>query len=305
MNVLDAMQAFVRVGELASFTQAADALGWPKASVSTAVQQLEAQLGTRLLHRTTRRVQLTPDGQAYLERCKDVLADMDELQTMFQLGRGATLTGRLRVDMPLGVSRQVVMPRLGDFLAAHPGLTVELCSTDRRVDLVREGFDCVLRVGPLGDSPLIARPLGHYRLLNVASPAYLAAHGTPQSPDDLLAQGHRQVHYSATLGSKPQGFEWVDAASGETRSLALPGSVTVNNSDAYHDACLAGLGLIQSPDVGLRGPLLRGQLVEVLPQHRAAPMPVSLLYAHRRHLPQRVQVFMAWLEAVLQPHLLA
>lgn len=303
MNQLDAMQTYLRVAELASFTQAAASLGLPKASVSAAVQQLEALLGTRLLHRTTRRVQMTQDGQVVFERCQDLLADLDELTTMFRAAPSA-LTGRLRVDMPLGVSRTLVMPRLPEFLRDHPGLSVELSSTDRRVDLVREGFDCVLRVGALGDSSLIARPLGHYRLLTCASPDYLAAHGTPRTLDDLAA--HQLVHYVSTLGARSPGFEYQDlAAGGETRFVPMAGAVTVNNSESYQAACLAGLGLIQAPEVGLRPLIDSGRLVEVLPAWRPAPMPVSLLYANRRHLPQRVQVFMAWLAEVMRPHVVA
>lgn len=300
MDLLVATRTFLCVAELASFTQAAERLGLPKASVSGAVRQLEAHLGTRLLHRTTRRVQLTQDGQAYYERAQDLLADVEELQSMFQLGEAA-YTGRLRVDMPLGIARHFVIPRLPEFLAAHPGLAVELSSTDRRVDLVREGFDCVVRVGTLADSSLVARPLGRLRVLTVASPAYLARHGTPRSPQEL--DGHRLVGYATVLGAKPEEFEYADA-DGTLRTMPLPCSVVVNNSESYNAACLAGLGLIQAPDTGLRAALARGDLVEVLPGYRAAPMPVSLVYAHRRHLPKRVQAFMRWVEALLRPSLI-
>lgn len=300
MDQLDAMQIYVRVAELSSFTQAAESMGLPKASISSAVQQLEGQLGTRLLHRTTRKVQMTQDGQAFYERSKDLLADMDELQTMFLAGQ-ADLAGRLRVDMPNGIAQHIVMPQLPAFLAAHPKLEVELGSTDRRVDLVREGFDCVLRVGTLADSSLIARPLGHFRLLNCASRDYLARRGTPTRLEDLAA--HALIHYVPILGARSAGFEYVDPASGETRFLAMPGAVTVNNSDAYVTGCLAGLGLIQVPEVGVGEHLASGRLVEVLPDWRAAPMPVSLLYANRRQLPRRVQAFMAWIAEVMKPYL--
>jgi len=141
------MQIFVRVAELASFTHAADALGCTKASVSVAVQQLESHLGTRLLHRTTRKVTLTQDGQLFYERCKDLLADADELQSMFHTASGPALRGRVRVDMSTGMARHAVIPRLPELLARHPLLELEISSTERRVDLVREGFDCVLRGG--------------------------------------------------------------------------------------------------------------------------------------------------------------
>lgn len=299
MNTLEAMQIYARVAELASFTAAAQQLGLPKASVSAAVQQLEALLGTRLLHRTTRRVQMTQDGQVFFERSRDLLADMDELQGLFRDGP-AELRGRLRVDMPQAVARDVVLPALGDFLAAHPGLEIELSSTDRRVDLVREGFDCVLRVGSLSDSSLIARPVGQYRMINCASPAYLARFGVPQTLADLAA--HRLVHYVGSLGARSGGFEYQDA-DGQTRFIEMGGALTVNSTDAYKQACIEGLGIIQVPEAGLREELAAGRLVEILPAHRPAPMPISLLYANRRHLPRRVQVFMHWLAGLMQPRL--
>ncbi|SFL19879.1 LysR family transcriptional regulator [Lysobacter sp. cf310] len=298
MNQLDAMQVFVRVAELASFTRAADSLGLPKASASTAVQQLENLLGTRLLHRTTRKVQTTQDGQAFYERCKDVLADMDELRGMFQQAPQA-LRGRLRVDMPSGMAHTLVIPRLPEFLALHPQLALELSSADRRVDLVREGFDCVVRIGTLGDSSLIARPLGQFRVANCASPGYLRQYGVPRTLEDLA--GHRLVHYAASLGGRPDGWEYWDGAA--YRSLPMAGVLTVNNVEAYRTACLVGLGMIQAPLIGLEPYLARGELVEVLPELSAEPMPVSLLYANRRNLPLRAQVFMQWMAELLQPYL--
>ena len=299
MNPLDRMQIFARVAELASFTQAAQVLGIPKASASLAVQQLEAQLGTRLLHRTTRRVQLTQDGQAYLERCKGLLADVDELQTMFHQPEGSALRGRVRIDMSTGVARQLVLPRLPEFLQRHPLLEVELSSTDRRVDVVREGFDCVIRVGPVAEPGLVARPLGHVRVATCASPAYLARMGTPHSLEDLAR--HELVHYVSTLGTRSQGFETLEG--GEPRHHPMAGRVTVNSAEAYLGACAAGLGLIQAPLLGVQELIDRGLLVEVMPSHPAPPMAVTLLYAHRRHLPQRVRVVMDWLAQVVQEHI--
>lgn len=299
MSPFDRMHIFVRVAELASFTQAAEALGIPKASASTAVQQLETQLGTRLLHRTTRRVQLTQDGQAYYERCKDLLADVDELQSMFQHLDGASLKGRVRIDMSTGMARNVVVPRLPELLARHPGLEVELSSTERRVDVVREGFDCVLRTGAVVDSSLVARPLGLARLVNCASPAYLRAHGTPRSLADL--PGHRLVHFVNTLGARSAGFEAV--VDGALVLTPMQGALTVNNAEAYMAGCLAGLGLIQVPHLGVVDLLARGDLVEVLPQLAAPPMPLTLMYANRRNLPRRVRTVMDWLAQVVAEHL--
>lgn len=301
MDQVQAMQIYIRVAELSSFTQAANSMGLPKGSISQAVQRLEGELGTRLLHRTTRTVQMTQDGQAFYERCKDLLGDLDELKAMFA-GSPATLSGRLRVDLPSSTARNIVVPQLPAFLREHPGLQLELSSTDRRVDVVSEGFDCVLRVGVLADLNLIARPLGHFGMVNCASRNYLKRHRKPKNLADLAS--HQLVHYVPTLGGKSAGFEYQDEHGGATRFINMPGVLTVNNSDAYMAACLAGLGIIQVPEVAVRDHLATGNLVALLPHHRAAPMPVSLLYANRRQLPQRVQAFMTWLASVMAPHVL-
>ncbi|MER2021884.1 MAG: LysR family transcriptional regulator [Stenotrophomonas sp.] len=299
MDRLDHLRCFLRVAELGSFTGAADSLGLPKASVSLAVQRLEAEVGVQLLHRTTRRVQLTADGAQFQTRAHDLLHDMDDLQGMFRVDT-SQLKGRLRVDMSSGLARQLVIPQLPDFLAQHPGVEIELSGTDRRVDLIREGFDCVLRVGPLDDNTLVARPLGQLRIINCASPAYLAARGTPATLDDLAS--HVLVHYVGTLGQRSPGFEYHD---GEAyRSLPMGGAVTVNSGDGYTAAALAGLGIIQVPLLGARPALTAGTLVEILPGLQAEPMPVTLLYAQRRHLPRRVAAFMDWAAAVIRPELL-
>ncbi|MGA9335496.1 MAG: LysR family transcriptional regulator [Rudaea sp.] len=295
---IQAMRIFVRVAELASFTRAAQDLGLPKASASTAIRQLENRLGTRLLHRTTRRVGLTHDGRVFYERCRDLLSEIDDLQSLFQRG-GESLRGRLRVDMPTGTARNHIIPRLPEFLAAHPDLEIELSSTDRRVDPVREGFDCVLRVGALQDSGLIARPLGKLRMVNCASPAYLRARGIPRELSDLAR--HRLIHYQTTFGAARDGFEYPHE--GSYRSLPMAGAVTVNNAEAYESACLAGLGLIQVPVLGVRELLHTGRLIEILPQSVAEPMPMSIVYAARRNLPRHVQAFMSWLVETLGPYL--
>jgi DNA-binding transcriptional LysR family regulator len=293
---LDALRIFVKVAELTSFTGAALQLGLAKTRVSAAVAHLETQLGARLLHRTTRRVRLTQDGEQFLERCEALLAEADELQSLFQQS-AATLRGKVRIDLPTRLARNIVIPRLPQFLAQHRQLQIELSTTDRRVDLVREGFDCVVRVGALPDSDLVARPLGVLRQINCACPAYLRAHGTPRTLDDL--DDHLLVHYAPTLGAHSPGWEYLEA--NRVRWRAMRGTITVNNSDAYEAACLAGLGLVQAPALGVRGLIDAGSLVEVLPAFVAAPMPVSLLYAHRRHQPKRVQALMAWLAETLTP----
>lgn len=284
------MQLFLRVAELESFSRAAETLSLPKGSVSRQIQALENALGTQLLHRTTRRVSLTQDGMVYYERAKDLLMNLDELDGMF-LHDPSTISGRLRVDMPVAIARNVVIPKLPAFLQQFPGIELELSSSDRLVDVIREGFDCVVRVGNLKDSGLIARPLGKLSVINCASPDYLTRFGYPETLDDLAS--HALIHYSATLGTRPQGFEYYNGSA--TRWVKTGGVLSVNSTETYQAACIAGLGIIQVPRVGVRDALRTKKLVEILPQYRAEPMPASLIYPHRRNLFRRVHVFMEWL----------
>jgi DNA-binding transcriptional LysR family regulator len=300
MQNLEPILIFITVADTGSFTLAADSLGIQKGRASTAVRKLEEDLGVRLLHRTTRSVQLTEDGRAFHVRARDLLADVDALHSMFASDREA-LRGRLRVDMPSELARTTIVPALPDFMATHPELELEVSSTDRQVDLVQEGFDCVLRLGPIGDETLIARPLGKLRMVNAASPAYLARYGVPRSLEDLERQKHRTIHFARTLGAKPYGWEYPQGDS--YARLQLPGALHVNSVQTYEAAGIAGLGLIQAPLLGIGRYLESGALVELLPDFRHRPLDVALVVAHRRNLSRRVRAFMKWIETVLAPHL--
>lgn len=300
MQNLEALAIFVRIAEMGSFTHAAESLGIQKGRASNVVRELEAQMGARLLHRSTRMVQLTEDGRSFHARARALLADAEALGSMFA-GSEAPLSGRLRVDLPTEFARSTVMPALPLFMESYPGIELEISSTDRRVDLIQEGMDCVLRVGGIVDDTLVARPLGDLRMVNAASPAYLARHGVPRTLEDLLVQGHRMVHYTPTLGSRPFGWEYPTGRSYAV--LALPGSLSVNNVQTYHGAGLAGLGLIQAGLSSLKPFLLSGELIEVLPGLRPKPLPVSIVVAHRHNLSRRVRIFVEWLENILAPYL--
>ena len=297
MDKIHAMQLFIRVAELESFSRAADSMGLPKGSVSRQIQALENGLGTQLLHRTTRRVSLTQDGMVYYERAKDLLTNIEELDGLF-LHDPASVSGRIRVDMPANVARNLVIPKLPLFLQQYPGIELELSSSDRLVDVIREGFDCVVRVGTLKDSGLIARPLGKLSVINCASPDYLSRFGYPDGLDDLTS--HAMVHYATHLGTRPQGFEYYDGEA--THWVKTGGVLTVNSTETYHASALAGLGIIQVPRVGVRDALRAKKLQEILPQYRARPMPVSLIYPHRRNLSRRVHLFMAWLTDIMKTY---
>ena len=300
MDRIDALRAFVRVVDCESFTRAAETLRMPRSSVSTAIQGLESRLGTTLLQRTTRRVALTPDGAAFHERCLRLIGDYEEAETLF---RGASpARGRLRISVPGRIGRLVLAPALPDFLARHPDLELDIGVEDRPVDLVEGGFDCAVRVGGVGDESLVARPIGDLVLVNCASPAYLARHGTPRLAGDL--SGHTAIGYASPSSGRVAAWEYVE--DGETRAIALPRQVTVNCAETYIACCLAGLGLVQVPAYDVRLHLERGELVEVMPDLRAEPMPLAFVYPHRSRLSRRLKTVMDWAdelftETILRP----
>jgi LysR family transcriptional regulator, regulator for bpeEF and oprC len=295
---IDLFRVFARVVECANFTRAADTLGMPRSSVSAAIQELEGRIGARLLHRTTRKVSPTQDGTALYERCLRLIADFEETENLFRptsVGPG----GMLRVDVPSRIGRLIIAPALPEFLATYPKIDVTLGLTDRAIDLVEERVDCVLRIGKPHDSGMIARPIGNLRLINVASPLYVSRHGAPRRPADMAA--HEVVQYASPSSGRTVQWEWLE---GETvRTLTTPGRVSVNSAEAYIACCLAGLGLIQIPAYDVQQHLRAGELIEVMPEYRAAPMPMNLLYPHRQHLSRRVQVFADWLVALMKAQL--
>lgn len=294
MDRFQEMQVFVRIAERGSFTQAADDLQLPRATVSNLIQRLEARLGVRLLERTTRTVRLTPDGEAYRQRCVGLLADLEEADGLF---RQAEPKGLLRVNLQGTLARRFVVPALPAFLARHPQLELQIGEDDRLVDLVREGVDCVLRAGQLRDSSLVARRVAQLPQVTCASAAYLAQFGEPRTLSDLA--GHRAVNYlsSATGQALPLEF----TVNAELRTLDLPGPVSVTGADVYAGAAIAGLGLVQVPRYRVADELASGQLREVLADLPPPPLPVSVLYPQSRRLSVRVRAFTQWLAELFEP----
>ncbi len=295
MDRIDRFRIFTRVVDCASFTRAATTLALPRSSVSAAVQELETRLGTRLLNRTTRKVSPTHDGIAFYERCMRLLTDVEEAETLF-LKSTAHPSGKLRVDVPGRIGRIIIAPALPEFLDRYRDIHLEIGMTDRAVHLVEDNIDCALRVGPLQDSGLIARSIGELRLINVASRGYIKDHGRPRAPESL--QKHWAVGYASPSTGRVDDWEWTE--NGEVRFCPVPCRVTVNSAEGYIACCLAGLGLIQVPAYDVKEYLASGELVEVMREHRAAPMPITLVYPHRRHLSRRLQVFTDWLEGLLK-----
>lgn len=283
--------------ECMSFARAAEKLDMPRSSVSAAISELERRVDARLLHRTTRTVSPTQEGAALYARCQRVIAEVEDMETLYRR-TDAQPSGRLRIDAPGWIGRLVIAPRLIEFLELYPHIDIDLGATDRLGNLVRENVDCALRVGVLQDSTLIARRIGVLPLVNVASPAYLARHGAPSSPAALPE--HWGIHYSGP-GGRTEHWEWIEA--GVVRTARLRARITVRNAEAHIACCLAGLGLIQVPAYDVQDLLAAGKLVEVLPDHRAEPMPMSLVYPHRQHLPKRLTLFADWLEMLLKQHI--
>jgi len=298
MDRIDLLRIFTRVVDCASFTRAAETLGLPRSSVSAAVQELERRLGARLLHRTTRKVAPTHDGAQFYERALRLVADMEDAEGLFRPGAEPP-AGRLRVDVPGRIGRLVLAPALPAFLERHPQIDIDLGVSDRMVNLVEEAVDCAVRVGAVTQPGLVARTIGPLALINVASPAYLARAGVPLTPADLPA--HQAVGYAAAGQARPEDWEWIEH--GAAHSLALPARVIVNNAEAYIACCQAGLGLIQIPAYDVRALLAAGELVEVLPEFRAAPLPMTLLYPHRQQLSRRLKAFTDWLLPLLRREL--
>ncbi|MFA8388989.1 LysR substrate-binding domain-containing protein [Burkholderia ubonensis] len=296
MDHLHAMRIFARVAHLGSFTKAAEQMQLPRPTVSNAVQYLEKHLKIRLLQRTTRRVALTAEGATYYERCARLLADLDDVETLFE-DAGASPRGVIRVDLPERFALDKVIPAIPSFHARYPDLRIVMSTTDRFVDLIADGIDCAVRVGALSDTSLVARRIGELAQVNCASPAYLARHGTPRSPDDLPE--HVAVGYFSSRTGRDMDWEYADMDTGEMHAVKMRSIVSVNSSQAYLACCLAGLGLIQAPRDGLDAPLAHGTLVEVLPEWNAAPLPVSVVFPHGRHLAPRVRIFVDWLADAL------
>ena len=300
MDVFHSMQVFVSVIETGSFTRAAQALHLHRPAVSKTIQLLEQQLGGRLLNRTTRQVNLTPEGEAFYERCKSLLADVSE--TMSSLGnRPARLVGKLRVDMPVSLAKLLIIPSLMDFQSLYPGIELTIGASDKPIDMLSEGVDCVVRMGELEDSSLIASSIGYLPMVTCAAPSYIERYGTPQSLADLGT--HRAVNYFS--GNNPRPIEWVFNVDRQVKAMRLESGIRVNDTEAFVASALAGFGLLQGLEISVRSHLQDGSLVQVLSDYEVPAKRVSILYPHRELLPPKVEVFIEWLKALMTTHHLA
>jgi DNA-binding transcriptional LysR family regulator len=293
MQGLQQFLAFAQTARRGSFAAAARDLAASPSTLAKSVARLEATLGVKLFHRTTRQVSLTADGERLFHRCERVLAEFEDLQAD-AAGTRTAPTGTLRVDLPIFYGRRFVMPLLAGLLREHPGLTLEVRLQDSFADLVRDGIDLAVRMGELRDSTLVARRIDWQRLVMVASPAYLKAHGAPERLEDLA--GHQAVTFRnpGTGRSRP----WQLRRGRRTVELHPPSKVQVSDTEALGTAAALGLGLCQVPDYIVRDDLARARLVEVLPDCRPAPMPISAVVPSHRLVPPRVRVLLEALETL-------
>ncbi|TFV95483.1 LysR family transcriptional regulator [Oxalobacteraceae bacterium OM1] len=294
MDKLQAMEVFVQVVDAGGFTRAADNMQLPKATVSTLIRNLEQELQVKLLNRTTRQISVTPDGAAYYERCVAILTDVRDAEEALSQSK-ANPRGRLRVEAPAGLARTLLIPALPSFFERYPDIELEMGCTDRTVDLIEEGVDCAVRGGDLADSTLVARRVGSMALTTCAAPSYLALHGTPTHPSELMQ--HRCINYFAARTGKVH--EWVFAREGERLQLRVPGRMAINDSNGYLAAGLAGLGIGQMAAYTVKPYIQSGQLEPILTDWCSSAIPMHVVYPQNRHLSAKVRAFVEWVSELL------
>jgi LysR family transcriptional regulator for bpeEF and oprC len=286
VDQLLAMRTFARVAELGSFTRAADDMSLARSAVSQLVQQLESKLGGRLLNRTTRKVSLTAEGEEYLARCQRIFAELTAADDLVSRSRFRP-QGRLRVDVPTAFGRHLLVPALPDFMRRFPDMQVEVRFNDRVIDLVREGVDLALRVGPIRQSSLVVRRVGTTRIVTCAAPRYLAQAGLPRQPEDLLR--HRCIGY--VHSDTGRAVDWTFARDGKRRRLRVASVLAFNTAEPPVAAALSGLGITQTNDALVAGYLADGRLQAVLEDWIAEGPPISIVFAHGGRISAKVRVF--------------
>lgn len=289
MDKISAMKAYVKVVEATSFAGAAEVLHTSAVYVTRMVQALESDLGVKLLNRTTRRSKPTDAGIRYYERCIALLRDVEEMDADAQASKGSN-SGRVRVSMPSLVAKSIVIPELPKFFASNPDIQLDISIADQHPDLIEEGLDCAVRVGPVSEPALVARTAGLYKTLTYASPDYIRAYGEPFTLSDL--SDHIGVNYAMKSG-RIRGWEFFDGA--EVRTVPVKSAILVNDADTYVACGLAGLGLIQGGTFILDAHVRAGRLVKVLRDYPSHPRPVSVVYMPNRTRPKRVDIFIDWL----------
>lgn len=294
MDKIKSLEIFKKVADYRSFTKAADEMEMPKSAISAHIARLEDEIGVKLFFRTTRMVNLTHHGIEFYERAQNILFDFDEAFTQYKNGH-EKISGKLRIDMSIGLASKLIIPKLSEFMEKYPNLTLELSSTDREVDVIQEGFDCVLRVGSKQNLGLGQKIIGEKPMVNCASKTYIEKYGAIEKLEDLSK--HFLVDYDTKFGPPNAVFEYQFGK--ETREINMQSKIRVNNSISYSLACRAGFGIIQVPFAGVRDYLQSGELVRILPEYEPSPLIITLITPQRRNIPLRTQVFIDWVESLM------
>ena len=288
MDKFQEMRVFVAVVDTGSFVRAADALSLSKTAVSRLVGELEARLGARLMHRTTRKLSLTPEGEVFHERCRQLLDGLTEAEAELTAHAGEAI-GRLRINVPVTFGLLHLAPLWPAFMAMHPKVELDITLSDRVVDLVDEGYDLAVRIARLQPSSLVSRTLSSTRLVLCASPEYLRRQGTPQHPSDLAQ--HAVIAYTLLSMGERWEFEGPDGPV----SVTVAPHMRTNSGDTCCAAALQHQGFVLQPTFLVGPHLASGALVEVLPQYRSIELGVFAVYPSRKHLTPKVRVLIDFL----------
>lgn len=285
MDQLTSMRVFVRVVESGSFSSASAAFSMTPQAIGKHVRELEAHLGVKLLHRTTRRQSLTDFGRDYYERVRMILAEIEEAESLAAESR-VVPRGRLRINAPVTIGAHELARVLPEYLDAYPQVEVELTLSDRLVDLVDEGYDVVFRTGRLGESRLIARPLRPMQFALCAAPSYVARRGAPTCPSDLLHHECLGFTYGSTRG------QWRFSNTDGLTEIEITHRLVANNGQALLTLCLAGQGILMQPKALVEQALAVGDLVRLLPDYRIPGLPLHMLYAPDRRITPKLRSFL-------------
>lgn len=286
--------AFVRAADARSFTVAAEQLGLSRSTIGKRITRLEARLGVRLLHRTTRSVTLTDEGAMFYERCAEILQALEAAEAAV-VARTIAPSGRLRIDVPVSLGRLQVLPVIHQYMRLWPAVNVNISFNDRYVDLIDEGIDIAIRVGGMTDSRLVSRTVAPHTLVTCASPDYLARHGTPTTIEDLAR------HECLTFCHSGRPVEWRFRADETKRAVAVNGRLCSSNAEGLRDTIVAGFGIGQLATFLISDALHDGRLVPILMNHASVGEPLSVIYPVRRLLPPKVTAFVELLSASWHP----
>lgn len=295
MDRIEAMQIFVQVVEKGSFTAAAEHLQLHRPVATRAIQGLEQELGVRLLNRTTRKLNVTDEGEEFYQRAVQLLSGIDDTFSTYSDAK-RTAKGRLKVNMAATVANAIVIPALPDFQHSYPQIEIYLGVSDQPVDIFEEGIDCVVRLGELHDSSAIAKRIGQMELTTCASRQYVELHGMPTSLEQL--RSHKAINFVS--GRSRRLVDWTFNDGKEETRLKLSSAIVTDNSDSLLTCALSGMGIIQGVRSALQPYLDSGRLVEVLPHLPPSPKAISVLYPHRTHLPSKTLAFIEWLERIMK-----